>query len=256
LIHPQAIIDPSAQLHETVSVGPFTIIGPDVTIDEGTVIGPNNIFKGPTRIGKNNRFFHFCTIGEDTPDLKYKGEPTELIIGDNNTFREYASVRRGTVQDAGKTVIGDNNLIMCYAHVGHDCFVGNHCIMSNSSGLAGHVHLSDWVIVSGFSAVHQYCHIGPHAFVAGYSAVFQDVPAFVTVQGAPAVPRVINAEGLKRRGFASEDIKAIQTGFKTLYKKKLSLADATAELKKLAETNEHVKVLYESVAHAKRNIVR
>ncbi|CAN0299962.1 unnamed protein product, partial [Chrysoparadoxa australica] len=129
LIHPQAIIDPSAQIHESVSIGPFTIIGPDVSIDEGTVIGPNNIFIGPTKIGKNNRFFHFCTVGEDTPDLKYKGEPTELIIGNNNTFREYSSIHRGTVQDAGKTVIGNNNLIMCYAHVGHDCFVGNHCIM-------------------------------------------------------------------------------------------------------------------------------
>ena len=256
MIHPQAIVDPSAKVHETASIGPFTFIGPDVIIGEGTVIGSNNVIKGPTTIGKNNQFFQFCTIGEDTPDLKYKGEPTELIIGDNNSFREYCSVHRGTVQDNGVTKIGSHNLIMTYAHVAHDSVVGDHCILSNQAALAGHVHLGDWAIVSASAGVHQYCRVGAHAFVGAYSAVFQDVPAYVIVQGSPAVPRIVNAEGLKRRDFSPENIKAIQSAFKTLYKRKLALADALVELKQQSEANPVVLPLYESVANANRNIVR
>lgn len=256
MIHPQAIVDPSASVHEKAEIGPFTLIGPNVTIGEGTVVGSNNVIKGPTKIGKNNRIFQFCTIGEDTPDLKYDGEPTELIIGDNNTFREYSSVHRGTVQDRGITTIGSHNLIMTYAHVAHDCVVGDHCILSNHAALAGHVHLGDWAIVSASAGVHQYCRVGSHAFIGAFSAVFQDVPAYVIVQGAPAVPRIVNAEGLKRRNFSSDDIKAIQVAFKTLYKRKLPLADALIELKQQAEANAVVQPLYDSVANAKRNIVR
>ena len=256
MIHPQALVDPAANVHETASIGPFSIIGPNVTIGAGTVVGSNNVIKGPTKIGKNNKFFQFCTIGEDTPDLKYKGEPTELIIGDNNSFREYCSVHRGTVQDNGVTQIGSHNLIMTYAHVAHDCIVGDHCILSNNAALAGHVHLGDWAIVSASAGIHQYCHVGPHAFVGAFSAVFQDVPAYVIVQGSPAVPRIINAEGLKRRDFSNDDIKAIQVAFKTLYNRKLPLAEAIAELEKQSEANPVVKPLYESVANAKRNIVR
>lgn len=256
MIHPQAIVDATANVHETASIGPFTLIGAGVEIGAGTEIGAHNVFKGPTKIGENNRFFQFCSIGEDTPDLKYQGEPTELIIGDNNTFREYCSVHRGTVQDQGHTLIGNDNLIMTYAHVGHDCVIANNCILSNSAALAGHVHLGDSVIVSATAGIHQYCHIGAHAFIGAYSAVFQDVPAYITVQGAPAVPRVVNAEGLKRRNFSNEDVKAIQSAFKTLYKRKLSLADALVALKTQAEANAVVKPFYESVANSKRNIVR
>lgn len=256
MIHSHAVVDPSATVHETANIGPFTVIGPDVSIGEGTVIGSNNVIKGPTKIGKNNKVFQFCTIGEDTPDLKYDGEPTELVIGDNNVFREYSSVHRGTVQDNGITKVGNHNLIMTYAHVAHDCVVGDHCILSNHAALAGHVHLGDWAIVSASAGVHQYCHIGEHAFIGAFSAVFQDVPAYVIVQGSPAVPRVVNSEGLKRRDFSSTDIKAIQVAFKTLYKRKLPLAEALVELKKQSEVNSVVKPLYESVANAKRNIVR
>ena len=256
MIHPQAIVDPSSVVHETAEIGPFTLIGPDVVIGAGTVVGSNNVIKGPTNIGKNNRFFQFCTIGEDTPDLKYQGEPTELIIGDNNVFREYSSVHRGTVQDNSKTVVGNNNLIMTYAHIAHDCVVGNHCILSNQAGIAGHVHLGDWAIISASAGVHQYCHVGAHAFIGAYSAVFQDVPAFVTAQGCPAVPRIINSEGLKRRGYSAEDIKAIQKGFKVLYKRKLSLADALIELEKQVAINDVIRPLYNSVANAKRHIIR
>lgn len=256
MIHPQALVDPSAEVHETATIGPFSFIGANVVIGEGTVVGSNNVIKGPTRIGRNNKFFQFCTIGEDTPDLKYDGEPTELIIGDNNNFREYSSVHRGTIQDNGKTIIGSHNLIMTYAHVAHDCIVGDHCILSNQAALAGHVHLGDWAIVSASAGIHQYCHVGAHAFVGAYSAVFQDVPAYVIVQGSPAVPRVVNTEGLKRRDFSGEDIKAIQVAFKTLYKRKLSLADALVELERQSSVNPVVKPLYDSVANAKRNIVR
>ncbi len=256
LIHPQAIIHPSASIHETVSIGPFTVIGSEVSIDEGTCIGAHNVIKGPIRIGRKNQVFQFCTLGEDTPDLKYKGERTELVIGDGNVFREYSSVHRGTVQGQGVTRIGDHNLIMCYGHVGHDCVLGDHCIISNAAMLAGHVHIGDWAILSANAGIHQYCHIGSHAFIGAYSAVFQDVPAYVTVQGSPAVPRIVNAEGLKRRGFSAEDIKAIQIAFRTLYKKKLSLTDALTEIAHQAEAHPVVQPLYDSVANAQRNIVR
>ena len=256
MIHPQALVDPSATVHKTASIGPFSVIGPGVSIGEGTVVGSGNVIKGPTRIGRNNKFFQFCTIGEETPDLKYDGEPTELLIGDNNSFREYCSVHRGTVQDRGTTTIGSHNLIMTYAHVAHDCVVGDHCILSNNAALAGHVHLGDWVIVSASAGVHQYCHVGAHAFIGAFSAVFQDVPAYVIVQGIPAVPRIVNAEGLKRRDFSAGDIKAIQTAFKTLYKRKLALSDALVELRAQSRANPAVTPLYESVANARRNIVR
>ena len=255
-IHPQAQIDPAAILHPSVAVGPFTLIGADVEIGAGTCIGPHNVIKGPTRIGQNNRVFQFCTLGEDCQDLKYQGEPTELIIGDNNRFREYCSVHRGTVQDRGATSIASDNLLLCYNDVAHDCHLGDHCILSSTAQLAGHVHLGDWAIVSANAGVHQHCRIGAHGFVGAYSAVFQDVPAYTVVHGAPAVPRVVNVEGLKRRQFSAADIRAIQTAFRTLYKRKLSLADALTEIRQQMEAHPVVKPLYDSVASAKRNIVR
>lgn len=256
MIHPQAIVDPTAEIHESVEVGPFTLIGSNVKIGAGTVIGANNVIKGPTIIGKNNRFFQFCSIGEDTPDLKYKGELTELVIGDGNTFREFCSVHRGTVQDKGITLIGNDNLIMTYAHVAHDCVVANNCIISNSAALAGHVHLGDSVIVSASAGIHQYCKIGEHSFIGAYSAVFQDVPAYIIVQGAPAIPRIVNAEGLRRRGFSGEDVKQIQLAFKTLYKRKLSLSDAVEKIQLQMEKYPIVAPFYDSIVNAKRSIVR
>ena len=256
MIHPQAIVDPAAIVADDVSIGPFSVIGPEVEIGAGTVIGPHNVIKGPTKIGRCNRIFQFCSIGDDTPDMKYRGERTELEIGNNNIFREYFSVHRGTVQDHAKTSIGNDNLFLQYSHVAHDSVVGDHCIMSNAAAIAGHVHLGDWAIISATSAVHQYCHIGAHAFIGAYSAVYQDVPAYVTATGSPATPRVVNVEGLKRRGFEAEDIAAIKTAFKTLYKRKLSLVDALAAIREQMQEHPVVASFYESIADSKRNIVR
>ena len=182
-IDPRAIIDPSARLAADVVVGPWSIIGPDVEIGEGSVIGPHVVLKGPTRIGRHNRIFQFSTIGEDTPDLKYKGEPTRLVIGDHNVIREGVTIHRGTVQDRSETTIGDHNLIMAYTHIGHDCVIGNHCILVNNTALAGHVIMDDWAILSGYTLVHQFCHIGAHSFSGMGTAIGKDVPAFVTVFG-------------------------------------------------------------------------
>lgn len=182
LIDPRAIIDPSARLAADVQVGPWSIVGAEVEIGEGTVIGPHVVLKGPTKIGKHNRIYQFSSVGEDTPDLKYKGEPTRLVIGDHNVIREGVTIHRGTVQDRAETTIGDHNLIMAYAHIGHDSVIGNHCILVNNTALAGHVHVDDWAILSGYTLVHQYCRIGAHSFSGMGSAIGKDVPAYVTVR--------------------------------------------------------------------------
>src|SRR5690606_37826242 len=176
-----AIIHPNAKLAADAQVGPWTVIGPDVEIGEGSVIASHVVLKGPTTIGKNNRIYQFSSIGEDTPDLKYKGEPTRLVIGDNNVIREGVTIHRGTVQDRSETTIGDNNLLMAYVHVGHDSVIGNNCILVNNAALAGHVHIGDWAILSGFTLVHQFCKIGAHSFSGMGSAIGKDVPAYVMV---------------------------------------------------------------------------
>ena len=206
MIDPSAIVDPSAVLGKDVSVGPWTIIGPGVEIGDGCEIASHVVIKGPTVIGRNNKIFQFSTVGEDTPDLKYKGEPTRLIIGDNNVIREGVTIHRGTVQDNSETRIGSDNLLMAYVHVGHDCVVGNHVIMVNNAAISGHVYVGDWTILSGYCLVHQFVHIGPHCFVGPAAFVYHDVPAFVTAFGSPAEPRTINREGLKRRGYSVEQI--------------------------------------------------
>ena len=256
MIHPSAIIDPAAKLAPDVKVGPFTTIGPDVEIGSGTEIGPHNVIKGPSFIGENNRIFQFNSIGEASPDLKYKGEPTTLVIGDNNTIRECVTIHRGTVQDRSETTIGNNNLLMAYTHVGHDSIISDHCIMANAAQLAGHCYLGDWAIVSGMSGVHQYASVGEHGFVGGFTFIDKDVPAFVMAQGVPAKPRAINVEGLRRRSFPEDDIKALQTAFKTLYKRKLGLADALEKIAEQAKENKAVDSFLKSVQESKRGIVR
>ena len=256
MIHPSAIIDPSAQLASDVSVGPWTIIGPDVTIGEGSQIASHCVIKGPTTIGKRCSVFQFSTIGEATPDLKYAGERTTLTIGDDNVFREGVTVHRGTVQDRSDTSIGNNNLLMAYVHVGHDCVVGDNCILVNNSVLAGHVALEDWVIVGGYSGVHKHCRIGAHGFIGGMTKVTQDVPAFVMAEGHPASPRMINVEGLKRRGFSPETIKTLQKSYKILYRRGLSLEDAKMELSSLAEESKDVATLLGSISASQRGIIR
>ncbi len=256
LIDPRAIIDPSAKLADDVVVGPWSIIGPDVEIGEGTVLGPNVIIKGPTRIGKHNRVYQFSSLGEDTPDRKYKGEPTRLVIGDHNIIREGVTMHRGTIQDRDETPVGDHNLIMAYAHIGHDSVVGNHCILVNNVALAGHVHIGDWAILSGYTLVHQFCHIGAHSFAAMGSAIGKDVPAYVTVSGNPAGARSMNFEGLRRRGFSVEAIAALRRAYKTVYRQGLTIEAALAELAEPALQFPEVAVFRDSILASQRGITR
>jgi acyl-[acyl-carrier-protein]--UDP-N-acetylglucosamine O-acyltransferase len=255
-IDPRAVIHPLAKLAPGVSVGPFSVIGADVEIGEGTVIESHVVIKGPTRIGKHNKIYQFTTLGEATPDLKYKGEPTTLTIGDHNIIREGVTIHRGTVQDRGDTLVGDHNLLMAYVHVGHDSVVGNHCILVNNAALAGHVIIGDWAILSGYTLVHQFCRIGAHSFTGMGTAVGKDIPAFMMVAGAPAAARNINIEGLKRRGFTKEDIAALMHAYKTLYRRGLTVDEALAELREQATANVHVQTLIDSVTASTRGIVR
>src|SRR5690554_1942787 len=256
LIDPRAIVDPAARLADDVQVGPWSIIGPDVEIGEGTVIAPHVVIKGPTRIGRHNRIYQFSSVGEDTPDLKYKGEPTRLVIGDHNVIREGVTIHRGTVQDRAETTIGDNNLLMAYVHIGHDSVLGNHCILVNNTALAGHVHIGDWAILSGFTLVHQYCHIGAHSFSGMGSAIGKDVPAYVMVNGSPAAAKSINVEGLRRRGFSREQVATITRAFKIIYRRGLTAEEALLQLQQLEEASPELKLLIDSLQRSTRGIVR
>jgi UDP-N-acetylglucosamine acyltransferase len=256
VIDSRAVIHPDARLAAGVSVGPFSVIGPGVEIGEGTRIESHVVIKGPTRIGCHNRIFQFSTVGEDTPDLKYKGEPTTLTIGDHNVIREGVTIHRGTVQDRGDTLIGNHNLLMAYVHVGHDSVIGNHCILVNNTALAGHVVIDDWAILSGYTLVHQFCRIGAHSFTGMGAAVGKDIPAFVMVAGAPAAARSINVEGLKRRGFTRDDIAALTNAYKTLYRRGLTLEESLAELSQQAQHNPHIQTLIDSLRSSTRGIVR
>jgi len=255
-IHPTALVDKRAKLGAGVSVGPYSVIDGDVEIGAGTTIGAHNVITGLTRIGKDNRIFHFCSIGEANQDKKYKGEPTRVEIGDGNTIREYVSIHRGTVQDAGLTKIGDDNWIMANCHVAHDCLVGSHTVLANFASLAGHVHVGDYATLGGFMGAHQYVKIGAHAMIAAAVVAFQDVPPYVTVGGIPPGPHGINAEGLKRRGFSAEDIAALKRAYKTLYKSGLSLEEARAELAVQAAEAAPVRLMVDFLAASARGILR
>ncbi len=256
LIDPRAIIDPTADIADDVEIGPWSIIGPGVSIAAGTVVHSHVIIKGPSKIGRNNRIFQFSSIGEDTPDLKYQGEPTTLTIGDNNTIREGVTIHRGTIQDRGETLIGNDNLIMAYAHIGHDSVVGNNCVLINNASLAGHVHVDDWAILGGYTLVHQFCRIGAHSFTGMGSAIGKDVPAYVMVSGAPASARSINAEGLRRRGFSKEDIAAVNKAYKLVYRRGLTVDEALEELNALKQNSSKVEALIESLQKSTRGIIR
>lgn len=256
LIDPRAIIDPTATLADNVEVGPWSIIGPNVEIGEGTVIASHVVIKGPTVIGKNNRIYQFSSIGEDTPDLKYKGEPTRLVIGDHNVIREGVTIHRGTIQDRSETTIGDHNLLMAYVHVGHDSVIGNNCILVNNTALAGHVHVDDWAILSGFTLVHQYCHIGAHSFSGMGTAIGKDVPAFVTVFGSPAEARSMNFEGMRRRGFSEEVMQALRRAYKAVYRRGLTVDEALAELSEDETNYVEVALFCNSIRHSLRGITR
>jgi UDP-N-acetylglucosamine acyltransferase len=235
-IHSTALIDPDAELDEDIAVGPYSVIGAGVVIGPGCWIGPHVVIDGPTTIGRENRIFQFASIGAAPQDLKYKGEPTRLEIGDRNAFRENCTINRGTTKDQLVTRIGSDNLFMAGSHVGHDCVIGSHCVFANYATLGGHVDMGDWVHMGGFSGVHQFCKVGAHAFIANNTAVTRDVPPFVMAVGRPAEPHSVNSEGLKRRGYTAEQIRSIRDAFKTLYRSGLKLAEASEELTRRATT--------------------
>lgn len=256
MIHPSAIIDPAATIADNVEIGPWTLIGPDVEIGEGSVISSHVVIKGPTVMGKNNRIYQFSSIGEDTPDLKFKGEETRLVMGDNNVIREGVTIHRGTAQDRSETTIGSNNLIMAYAHIGHDSVVGDNCILVNNASLAGHVIVGDWAILGGYTLVHQFCKIGAHSFCGFSTGLSKDVPAYVMVNGTPAEAKTINAEGLKRRGFSKEAIAAIRRAYKVVYRQGNTLAEAIEVLQDMAEEFPELNLMIESLEASDRGITR
>jgi len=256
LIHPQAIVDPSARIADDVEVGPWTLIGPDVEIGAGTRIASHVVIKGPTRIGEGNQIFQFASIGEECQDKKYRGEPTRLEIGDHNVIREGCTIHRGTVQDEGLTRIGSHNLLMAYAHVAHDCVMGDHIILANNTALAGHVHVGDYAILGGFTAVHQFCHIGAHVMSGAGTVVLKDIPAYVMAAGNSARPHGINLEGLRRRGFDADALSALRRAYKAIYRKGLTLEQALQELRVSAQTQPAVQLLIESLESSTRGIIR
>lgn len=255
-IHPTAVIHPSAKVAGGVEVGAYSIIGENVSIGRGTRIGPHVVIEGPTRIGEDNQIYQFASIGAAPQDKKFAGEDTELIIGDRNVIRECCTLNRGTTQDKGKTVIGDDNWIMAYVHIAHDCTVGNNTIFANSATLAGHVEIRDWVILGGFSLVHQFCVLGEHAFTGMGSAISKDVPPYAMVSGAPAEPRSINLEGLKRRGFDTQAIQRIKDAHRIIYRQGLTTQDALARIEQQYGEHDDIHLLLDFCQHSKRGLIR
>lgn len=255
MIHPTAIIDPAAVLGEGVQVGPWSVIGPDVEIGSGTTIASHVVIQGPTRIGRNNRIFQFASVGAECQDKKYRGEPTRLEIGDDNVIREHVTIHRGTIQDNSLTRIGDRNLLMVGVHVAHDCMIGNDNIFANTTGIAGHVHIGDGVILGGMTGVHQFCKIGSYAMSAGCSLIVKDIPAYVMVGGNPASARSMNFEGMKRRGWSAETISGLRQAYKTVYRQGLTLEQAIAELESMPAAFE-LQLFIDSLRASERGITR
>lgn len=256
MIHETAIIDPSAKLAENVSVGAYSIIGPDVEIGEGTCIHSHVVIKGPTKIGCDNQFFQFSSIGDIAQDKKYEGEYSRLEIGDRNRFREMCTVNRGTGLGGGVTRIGDDNLFMAYVHIAHDCQVGNHTVFSNNATLGGHVSVDDFAIMGGFSAAHQFCVIGAHSIAAGGSIIIKDVPPFVKVSGYYAEAFGLNTVGLQRRGFSSETILKLKRAYRIIYRRGLTIKEALAELHVLRESCAEIGLFIDFLKKSERGIVR
>ncbi len=234
-IHSTAIVDPKAELDSSVSVGPYTVIGPHVKVGAGTTIGPHCVIEGHTTIGRDNSIFQFNSLGAIPQDKKYAGEPCELVIGERNTIREFCTLNIGSPGDAGVTRVGDDNWIMAYVHLAHDCQVGNNTIFANNAQLAGHVHVDDWVILGGFTVVHQFVKLGAHSMTAMCSLLFADLPPFVMCQGQPAQARSMNYEGLRRRGFSADRIAAVKAMHKALYRDGLTLEQSRAQIAELTQ---------------------
>ena len=255
-VHATAIVSKSASVADDATVGAYTIIGDDVVIGSGTRIDSHVVVNGPTVIGRDNHIYQFASVGDDPQDKKYADEPTTLTIGDRNTIREFCTISRGTVQGDGETTMGDDNWIMAYVHIAHDCHIGSNTIFANNATLAGHVHIGDWVILAGFSGAHQFCRIGAHAFLGMYSGVSRDVPPYTMVFGTPGVPRGINSEGLKRRDFDTQQIRNIKEAYRTIYRKGLKLDAAIEQLEQRVSDQPELAILLESLRSSERGIVR
>ena len=255
-IHPAAIVDPTAEIADGVEIGAYSIIGPHVTIGEDTWVGPHVVINGPTRIGRENRIFQFASIGEIPQDKKFSEDDSRLEIGDRNTIREYVTINRGTEQGGGVTRVGDDNWLMAYIHIAHDCIVGNGTIFANNASLAGHACVDDYAILGGFTLVHQFCLIGRHAFCAMGSSITKDVPPFVMISGAPAHPHGINQEGLKRHGFSNEAIANIRRLYKLIYRSGSPLDEVKKTLEVRAHDDTEAAVFYDFFQRSQRSIIR
>ncbi len=259
-IHPTALVDPAAELDPSVTVGPYSVIGPHVRLGGGTSVGPHVVIEGRTTIGQGNRIFQFASIGAISQDMSYGGEPTELVIGDRNTIREFCTINLGTMKEDGVTRVGSDNWIMAYVHIAHDVRLGNHTVLANAATLAGHVHVGDWAVIGGLSGVHQFVHIGAHAMIGFQGHVAQDVPPFMTVDGNPLAVRAVNVTGLRRRDFSAERVSVIRQMHKLLYRDGLSLEQAVAAIDLLrgsvAEADADIDTMLGFLAQAKRGIVR
>jgi UDP-N-acetylglucosamine acyltransferase len=256
VIDPRAVVASSARVHDSAQVGAFAIVGDDVEIGRGSRVEPHVVIKGPTVIGADNHIFQFASVGDEPQDKKYKGQRTRLVIGDRNTIRESCTINRGTVEDRGETTIGNDNWIMAYVHIAHDCVIGDNTILANSTQLAGHVHIGDFAVLGGFTGVHQFCHIGAHAMLGIASVVTKDVPAFVTAQGQPAEPRGINAEGLKRRGFTPEQIRNIREAYRTVFRQALKLDEAVGIIEELVLDQPELQPFLDSLKQGSRGLAR
>lgn len=256
LIHPTALIHPGAKLGSNVSVGAYSVVGEHVEIGDGTWVGPHVVINGHTRIGKDNRIFQFCSLGEIPQDKKYSGETTRLEIGNRNTIREFCTFNLGTLQDGGVTTIGNDNWVMAYVHIAHDCQVGNKTTFANNTQLAGHVHVDDWAILGGFTGVHQFCRIGAHVMTAVGTVILQDVPPYIMAAGNTATPYGINVEGLKRRGFTADAIGALKRAYRLLYKSGLMLDEAKTRLVEEAKTQADIQLFVDFLNVSKRGIIR
>ncbi len=256
MIHPQAIVDPGAKIGKNAAVGAFSIIGPGVEIGDNTWIGPHVVVNGPARIGRDNRIYQFCSLGEAPQHLGYKGEPTRLEIGDRNIIREYCTFNRGTVGGGGVTQVGDDNFIMAYCHVAHDCHVGNRTIFANGTSLAGHVTVEDQVIFGGFSMIHQFCRVGAHVMTGISTVTFKDIPPYLLVAGNTAAPHGLNVRGLKRRNFSEASIEALRKAYKILYKSDLGLSEAIEQLEPITRDCKEVAHFVAFIKRSERGIVR
>ena len=256
MIHPTALVDPQAELAADVSVGAYSLIGAGARIDSGTVIGPHVVIAGATRIGKDNQIHAFCSLGGAAQDKKYQGEPTSLEIGARNTIREFCTFNRGTANDVGSTRVGDDNWIMAYVHVAHDCEVGNNTVFANNAQLAGHVSVGDYVVLGGFTGVHQFVHLGAHSFTGIAAVVLQDLPPYVTIAGSPARPYGINSVGIRRRGFSESAIACIKRAYKTLYRSGFSLAEARERIEQDLPACPELKIFCDFLASSSRGIIR